>query len=376
MADTGLPAAGAADAPLIQYVSVPRLLASEHPTAVQLALHAGWTMAVLFGSETAAGAPITPFLPSIAELPPLERRDLELLRLHRLLSSLAARPECAQSGLDSIVTLGPSGDRDPDFRAHVGYLHQEVLAGLSVATGEVELAYELGHQLRDTTYFSPRVLADFQDKSMATLIAGRLSSARIEAMRARLSTLAADLPVHVAAIVAASLGRWSELASMELGPAGSPREKESAEHAARVMQSRLVAQGDLWLTLLISANPTAGLRSSRLLVNKVLRRNGLVVVVPAALLGVALYLIFTYTHGVATVLTAIAAIAGSLGLSARGIGSLIGTLFIRDTDNPVFRRGEEDAMVSDITAMPRLAPRGARRLRRPGVTRSSRIGGQ
>jgi hypothetical protein len=83
----------------------------------------------------------------------------------------------------------------------------------------------------------------------------------------------------------------------------------------------------------------------------VLRDNGLVLVIPAMLLAVALYLIFTYTSGVATVLTAIAAIAGSLGISARGIGALFGTLFIRDADNPVFRQGEEDAMVSDITTI-------------------------
>jgi hypothetical protein len=83
----------------------------------------------------------------------------------------------------------------------------------------------------------------------------------------------------------------------------------------------------------------------------VLRDNGLVLVIPAMLLAVALYLIFTYTSGVATVLTAIAAIAGSLGISARGIGALFGTLSIRDADNPVFRQGEEDAMVSDITTI-------------------------
>jgi hypothetical protein len=70
MADSGQPAP-APDDQVIRYVSVRRLLAAEYPTAVQLALHAGWTMATLYG---------------------------ELGRLRLLLTSLWAKPECADSG--------------------------------------------------------------------------------------------------------------------------------------------------------------------------------------------------------------------------------------------------------------------------------------
>jgi hypothetical protein len=375
MADSGPPAA-TADTRLIQYLAVPRLSAGQHPTAVQLALHAGWTMAVLFGSETTGGAPPTPVLPSISQLPPLERRQLELRRLHLLLSSLSARPECAQSDLNFAAASMPADA--PEFRDHIALLHRQVLAALSVTTGEVELAYELGHQLRDTTWLTARAYARAQEQAhpgakpeeiWAMLVARQLDRTRIEIMQARLSTLAADLPAHVATIVAASLGRWSVIAREALGSADEIPAKQPPANVVWKLRGRLPAQGELWLTLLISANPTAGLRTSRRIVNKVLRRNGEVLVIPAALLAVALYLIFTYTSGVATVLTAIAAIAGSLGFSARGIGALVGTLFIRDTNNPVFRQGEEDAMISDITSIPplSLSLMRVRRLRRAGV---------
>ena len=371
MADSVRPAT-AADTQVIRYVEVSRFLTAEYPTAVQLALHAGWTMAVLFGGDLPAPAGV-PYLPSLTELPPSERREVELHRLQRLLTALSARPECPQSGLDSIMVPGP--DQEPAFREHIGSLHRQVLACLSVATGEVELAYELGHQLHDMTVYSAQA-ANRPGENEATVMAAQLDRRRIETLRGRLSTLAADLPAHVATIVAASLGIWAEVASVALGPADLVRVKPPPESVVQAMQEKLAQQGDLWMTFLMSANPTAGLRISRQIVNRVLRRNGLVLVIPAALLAVALYLIFTFTSGVGTVLTAVAAIAGSLGLSARGIGSLVGTLFIRDTDNPVFRRGEEDAMVSDITMIPRLrlSARGAQRLRRFGIKGDSGFG--
>jgi len=376
MADSAPAAAAPApEAQLIQYVQVSRFLAAEYPTAVQLALHAGWTMAVLFGSESGTSEQVWPFLPSLTVLPPMERRPLELRRLERLLSSLSARPECA-GPLPRIDIAGLSALDTPGFHEEIAEVHRSVLTGLSVATAEVELAYELGHQLNATTFYSAWAV-NRPGENEATVMVAQLDPGRIEKLQARLSTLAADLPAHVATIVAASLGVWSEYASVALGPAYLVRENPPPAHVVTAMKQKLAPQGELWLTLLTSANPTAGLRISRQVVNRVLRRNGLVLVIPAALLAVALYLIFTFTSGVAAVLTALAAIAGSLGLSARGIGSLVGTLFIRDTDNPVFRRGEENAMVSDITTIPRLglSARGVRRIRRFGIKPDSGVGG-
>src|SRR5215472_5529953 len=83
------------------------------PTAEQLALEAGWTMAVLYGTIE----PIPPGeisgLPTANELQPADRRRLELDRLRHLLQHLARMPGFAGSGLPTEV---PAPDEDDKAR--------------------------------------------------------------------------------------------------------------------------------------------------------------------------------------------------------------------------------------------------------------------
>jgi len=76
-------------------------------TAVQLALYAGWTMAVLYGTIQAPAADVTE-LPTRHELQPEQRRVLELKRLGHLLEQLAIRPGIQGSGLPTEV---PASDQ-------------------------------------------------------------------------------------------------------------------------------------------------------------------------------------------------------------------------------------------------------------------------
>jgi hypothetical protein len=88
-----------------------------------------------------------------------------------------------------------------------------------------------------------------------------------------------------------------------------------------------------------------------------------------------LYLAVTYLGGAAKVWTSIAAIAGSLGVSARAIASALGRM-AAEAERPVFGLEDEDAMAWAITTMPpvNLTARGVQQLRRAGVAPAASLG--
>ncbi len=350
-------------------------------TAPQLALYAGWTMAVLYGD-----VPDTPALqgqlPTVHELSPTERKQLELGRLSHLLKTLAEMPECKDSGVPTDVSrLDP---QTPDFKDKLVALNLALLEAMAAAEPETELAYELGRSLRDTA--NPPA----DSAARADALDTQLRRGRVARIQEWLATLSAQFPLHAAAIVSKSVGRWSELASVTLSTSTRTYLKTGGrEEFAEKMCAYLLRQGDVWVLLLVGARPTAGLlspegyvaageaalRRSTRIVRKVLRHYWVVLAVLAIALAVVLYLAAAYLGGAAKVWTSIAAIASSLGISARAIASATGRL-AAEAERPVLGLEEEDAMAWAITTMPPvdLTPRGVHRLRRAGVARTADLG--
>src|ERR1700746_2045139 len=79
------------------------------PTAGQLALHVGWTMALLYG-EIDSPVSRLPELPPGIEMSPDESRRLQLGRWRSLVRQLASRPEFAGSGLPTEVPAMDEAD--------------------------------------------------------------------------------------------------------------------------------------------------------------------------------------------------------------------------------------------------------------------------
>jgi hypothetical protein len=120
----------------------------------------------------------------------------------------------------------------------------------------------------------------------------------------------------------------------------------------------------------------AALRRSAAIIRRILQHHWLMLLISAAILGGTLYLALTYLGGAAKVWTAIAAIGGSVGISAKTISSTASRL-AAEAERPVFAMAEEDAMAWAITTMPPQLPltfRGVRRLRRAGIAPSSSLG--
>jgi hypothetical protein len=335
----------------------------------QLALYAGWTMAVLYGSLT--GPPIGPpaKLASVNELAPEHRRKLELARLRHLLTGLG--PDFADLATRSWI---PAGDGDEELRerlAKLDSLNLGILTALTARQPKLQLAYELGRSLRDTA--NPPGGDD-------TAVATQLERRRVAKLQEWLVALSPEFPPLTAAVVAGSLGRWSDFAAVTAGTSRAP--------TAESMCKYLLPQGDVWLMLLIGELATSGLltpegyvsageaalRRSGAMVRGILRHYWFGMVCVAAALGVTLFLAARYLEGASKVWTSIACIAGGLGVSVQTIASTSARL-AAEAEKPVFTMAEDDAMAWAITTLPpvSLTGRDVRQLRRAGVAATASL---
>lgn len=381
----GTGGANSINASAIQEPALAAPAASTMPlTAAQLALHAGWTMAVLYSAVpmTTAGGP--PLLPSVHELSKPDRRSVELGRLYRLLDRLAGL--LGPSPLAANAAQMGAGDRD--FPARVRALHLSVLGVLAAAGLELELAYELGRSLRDTV--DPRLDPKQKDTSLAAAVARQLARGRIATLQEWLATLSAEFPPQVTAIVSASMGRWSDFAEATVGASAS-RNQNSAdkEKLAGQLRDYLLQQGDVWLMLLVGARSTAGLlspegyvsageaalRRSARIVRGVLKHYWGVALCLGAALGGVLYLAASQLGGASQVWTSIAAIGSTMGISAQSVRSAISRLST-EAERPVLTAAEEDAEAWAITTLPKanLTAGAARKLKKSGITKPVGLG--
>jgi hypothetical protein len=333
-------------------------------TAAQLALYAGWTMAVLYGAAPGD-------IRTVHELSEAERRVVELGRLQQLLDRLAEllgelKPDVARLKAD-----------DSEFPARVRKLHLAVLGALAAAGLELELAYELGWSLRDTV--------DPRESPLA--VARQLARGRIATLQEWLATLSAELPDQVAAIVGASLGKWSDFA--EVSSAGKLKKRADKDKLSQHMREYLLRQGDVWLMLLVGARSTDGLltpegyvaageaalrRSASIVLGVLMHYWGVALCLAAALGGV-LYLAVAQLGGASQVWTSIAAIGSTLGISAQSIRSAISRLST-EAERPVLVAAEEDAKAWAITTLPPadLTASGTRKLRKSGIAKPVGLG--
>jgi hypothetical protein len=389
----------------------------------QLALYAGWTMAVVYGTipgdpalearvqavraSAALDKPehagtiisVNPAqLPTVNELPPLERRKLELARLGHLLSGLL--PEIASWPKLDALRAGNERNNPATRKSDLDSLNLDILIDLTAQPPELQLAYQLGRSLRDTA--NPPVVAPEG-------LAEQLGRQRIAKLQQWLVTLSPEFPDLTAAVVAGSLGRWSDLAQVTVG-ASETRQASStidtrqprrrpytlaplppAEREASIAESMcayLLQQGDVWLMLLTGELQTSGLLTpegyvtageaalhrSGAIARGVIRHYWFALLLIAVALGFSLFLAARYLGGASKVWTSIATIGGALGASAQTIASRSSRL-TAEAGRPVFAMAQEDAMAWAITTLPPLSLtfRGVRRLRRAGVAPPSSL---
>ena len=352
-------------------------------TAIQLALYAGWTMAVLYGNLQDQPDDI-PELRTVNELQPPQRRELELARLQHLLEELSCVPAIRPADLTAKV---PRGAAVADaLSPSLTDLHLAILEALTASPPDTLLAYQLGRSLRDTV--NPPLQQPDASKPAVPALVRQFGRKRIATMQEWLATLAGQLPPHAASVVATSLGRWSEFAGVTVGTPSQLKRHDRATIETTMCQY-LLPQGDTWLMLLTGARPTAGLLSpeayvaaaeealhrSAVTVRQVLKHYWLAAIIIAAAVGGLLYLVLSNLAGASLVWSSIATVGGGAGLSVNAITSTTRKLAV-EAGAPVFAMAEEDAMAWAVTTMPKLdlSRRGIRKLRKAGIAPPTTLG--
>jgi hypothetical protein len=391
-------------------------------------LQLGWTMAVLYGTALEAvhdGAASDPLrrdqLQSEHELDARDRINLEMTRLLSLVQVLNGdgspyegkfnpdlKPLClAWWGADNPASFTPPGD--DDYKARVTALKEALPAfNLSVLTEsakcglEVELGYETGRSLRDSADppgFRPVPSDPGQGDAgtdtipVVSRMLDSLNRDRVAIIQEGLTVLAPHFPDNAAKIVSSSLGRWSDLAAVTLQD-GSPgrlrRDSPTAKTTfAQEMEPLLLRQGDTWLALLIGERSTSALLSPEAyvaagdaalsrtgrIIGKVIWRYKWALLVLLAALGLALAGAAIYLGGASKLWTSIAAFAGTVGITWKGIANGIPKL-AGDAERPIFGLEEVEAMAWSITTLPptKATRSGVSYLRRSGAAAQAPLG--
>jgi hypothetical protein len=356
--------------------------------AVPIAVELGWTMAVLFG-RLGTGLPQDSIhLPTEHELPESQRKELEIDRIDSLV--LRLKPHLTAQSLTMIGTVAIS---NPPTRPELQTANFAILKALACTNRQIELAYQLGRSLRDTAH--PPVAQDtLTPDQLEAALKAQLSHHRVEKLQEWMSTLSTNLAPNSAAIVGASVGRWSDFTATVLddGP-GSLRQWTRGDNSKAVVVQRMIGallnQGDVWLDVLTGSETTTGLltpeayvaageaalsRTVRL-IRRVFLHYWVAFLLLAVALGAVVWLAADNLGGAGKVWTQIAAIAGALGVSAKGIANGV-VRMSGAAEQPIYQAEKLDAMAWAITTLPsvKLDNRGVRALRRSGIQRSRPLG--
>ncbi|HEX4218937.1 MAG TPA: hypothetical protein VHZ02_11245 [Acidimicrobiales bacterium] len=366
---------------------------------VPVALDIGWTMAVLFGFIRDNPDQSAYQLPTEHELSEVDRVSVELARLRSLLTRLASALPVSGPVLDSSVSdLEAAWAKPPEGltpkHALQAVLRERNLAYLRTFAGIdhcLSLAYQVGRSLRDTA--NPPVRGERTNADILDALEAQLRRARVAKLQEWLATLAPHLNDAPAAVVSASIGRWSDFGYTvfdDSAPGALKGNNVSAKEAlAPTVVQYLLDQGDVWRNLLVGAESTEGLltpeayvaageaalsRTVRI-VKRVLLHYWVALAVLAVALAAIMYVASRYLGGAAKVWTQIAAIAGALGVTAKGIGTSVAHLS-EAAERPIFRKEEIDGMAWAITTLPsvKVTNGGVRALRRSGIERSAPLG--
>lgn len=376
-------------------------------------------MAVLYNVSLAAvrgGAEPDPLqrdqLRSEHELDPRGRINLEMTRLVALIQQLngAGSPyEGKFSPVIQPVTAAWWGAAEPASQAPPGEdVYKERVEALNEALPDfnlsvltesakcgfdLELGYETGRSLRDSVdppgYRVPSTPNGDARKAVIPLIdrfKQSLDRDRIAIIQEGLTVLAPHFPANAAKIVSSSLGRWSDLAQVTLvdGAPGRLRRDSPGTRQGFASQMRplLLRQGDTWLALLVGEQTTsallspegyvaagdAALRRTAQIIAKVAWRYKWALVALLAALAAVLAGAAVYLGGASKLWTSIAAFAGTIGVTWKGIANGIPKL-AGDAERPIFGLEEVEAMAWSITTLPsvRATRSGVNYLRASGA---------
>jgi hypothetical protein len=293
----------------------------------------------------------------------------------------------------------------PALQTALQTFNLQVLETLACCSHELSLAYQLGRSLRDTANppvsdENPAAASEkppvsdeqSQDAIISTGLRTQLGRGRVAKLQQWLSVLRPHFPDDTAALVSASVGRWSQWTSTVLDPIAPGTMRHISKRNKTLLtraRADLLNQGDAWRQLLVGVQATdelltpegfvaageAALSRTARIVRQVALHYWFALFLLAVALAGIIFVSAKYLGGAAKVWTQIVAIATSLGVTARGIGSGVARVST-SAERPIYQAEKLDAMAWSVTTLPRvdLNRRGVRALRRAGIQKSSSLG--
>jgi hypothetical protein len=341
--------------------------------AVELAVDAGWTMALLFGDlRPAPGRPptVSDRLPTEHELPPDQRTQLEGKRINAILARLGALLSEAPDPKLGVprVTLfaGSSGAAGALDRAGLTQLNLDILEWLACAGREYGIAYQLGRSLRDTANPPPRLDGERSDADKKDIAARKnqliLKNVPTDPQEAAKEEKDAE-----------------DQSNWEFGAREALIKQLSRARVAKIQEWLLVgaesSEGLLTPEAFVTAGEAALDRTARI-VRKIVARYWYALLILAIAVAAALYFAARDVGGAAKVWTQIATVAAALGITAKGIGTAMARLSA-GAEKPIYGLEKVDAMAWSVTTIPddlKLTIRGVSALRQSGITPPSPMG--
>jgi hypothetical protein len=331
---------------------------------VPVAFALGWQMAELFRpnpDEPASGGSSGIDLPGIGALAREERRALGVQQVAVALAKLSARVSAVGQELPDASELRVPEHKpatDEERRDRVLECHKKLLRTLTAADFRLGKAYGLGRALADTTR-GPVTLDSLKV---------RFGHWRIEQLCGSLLDLSTAFPPHAAHAVVSSMQRWREYVADEKDE--KPWVQARSEH-----RRRLRRQGERWRTLLsaerlatqtltidqyVGAGRKLFARTRRLLWT-VLWRSFPWLLPVVGLVGAAGWYALAHWHRTGGVIASLAAAAGALGVTWKGIGSSLGAA-VGQLERPLWGAEVDEAVAEALTKLPEPDASGLRRI--------------
>lgn len=372
----GVPSGVSVDsaAPASPSPPVPPSGAEQLNDAVPLVLDLGWTIAAL--RNPPAHAESSNPWSSVEEPTAQDQTKIQSAVVRALVqrlsafSLLAVEPTLPQVPSEDLGVLSTLNALDLAFRTT-----------FAAARPELTLSYELGMLLAEVSKVSRSGCSETGPWNRA------FDRERVSPIQAKLAILAPHFPDDSAMIVKSSVGRWA--AFLDVWTEKPLRGARPDDANAQAPRRYLVDQVGVWRNILLGVEATgalltpeayvaageAALSRTVRIVRRVIRHYwAALAVVALAGAGVVVFA-SVELGGAAEAWTQIAAIAGALGISAKGVATVV-TRLSQAAERPIYRQAELDAMAWAITTLPdiKMGAWRTRKLRQAGIARTGSLG--
>jgi hypothetical protein len=327
---------------------------SSGDAGVCAAVALGWQVAQLFHSPVHDGLAEDPrrgehdHLPGLGCFPPASRSKWLGEQIQSQMKTLLDTPP--QAVLDSmtnvLTALADSDRRSVTTLDAVFTLHCKLLEALTVADFRLGKAYGLGRAMAETALLPAAADTDEQTKQQFRNV---LTYGRLVTMTDWLADLKTLLPAHTAYAVSRSLRNWEQWARGPRADGDWAAAHPAIQVQGRIWRQMLTGEKAARDILKLSDYHAAGVRVAK----RVIVRFWWIIALAVFLIAGVIF-VGSYLHNIPPSIQLvgdIAWLAGALGISLKGIGTLLGT-GLKDVEGWIWQIELDGSVAAAVSHLP------------------------